>query len=306
MIHQSVLLNEVLAQAERLTKSGARFWDGTLGAGGHCSALATKYPNAQGYASDTDDEMLRLASASLAGRAIQIKHANFSENPFAGVGKFDFILLDLGISSAHFDVFERGFSYRYDQPLDMRLDTENQNTAADILNNQSEREISTILFRFGEERRSRQIAARIVAERKKQPILRTGQLVEICKYCYPLKSRGQGHADRHPYVRTFQALRIAVNAELESLEQALAFLPDLLTVDGKLCIITFHSLEDRLVKQAFRGREQIKNTDPLAKSHFVRGNFVAEPSKGIVPSPEEIQHNSRARSARMRVLRRLA
>lgn len=249
--------------------------------------------------------MLGLARERAGDEGISYRQGNFSDNPFSEETPFGFIFLDLGISSAHFDHFERGFSFRFDQPLDMRLDTSQKKTAVDIVMRSNEETLARIFFDYGEEKYARRIAHEIVVKRKTHPIETTRALAEICAAVYPPKYLAKGHAQRHPATRVFQALRIAVNGELNALETALQFLPDALCVGGRLALITFHSLEDRLVKHAFRARTQIRQSDPLAKSNFSPGDFKEIDRGGVVPNDAEISENPRARSARLRVLERV-
>lgn len=239
------------------------------------------------------------------GKAITCAQANFSEDPFSAESPFGFIFLDLGISSAHYDFFERGFSFRFDQPLDMRMDKGLKKSAADILATYEEAELARIFYEYGDEKQSRRIAHEIVRRRSESPVKTTAALAEICQKFYPPKYRAKGHADRNPATRVFQALRIAVNDELGVLRLALDFLPDRLCIGGRLAIITFHSLEDRMVKQCFKARSEIKQTDPHARSNFLPGNFVQVEPGGVVPSEREIAANPRARSARLRILERV-
>ncbi|MCX7631876.1 MAG: 16S rRNA (cytosine(1402)-N(4))-methyltransferase RsmH [Turneriella sp.] len=305
--HESVLVSEVIAAAESLKKlppQHRKVWDGTLGLGGHLIALAQHYPDAQFFASDLDASMLNLAAERLTNYSVVLKHANFAENPFAADSPFGFILLDLGISSVHLDHFERGFSFRRDQYLDMRLDSSQSMTAASFLCQASEKQLAEIFWRFGEERHARAIARAVIKERCRAPIETTGQLATLCRRFYPQSRAAKHRSGKDPATRVFQALRIAVNRELDSLERALAFLPDLLCPGGRLAIITFHSLEDRLVKHAFRNRERIAIENPTAKSRWQPGDFQVLFHKGITPTAEEIRRNPRARSARLRVLER--
>lgn len=187
----------------------------------------------------------------------------------------------------------------------MRMDTSQGISAADVLARTEEEELARIFFEYGEEKLSRRIARAIVTLRKTAAILTTFQLAEICTAIYPPKHRAKGHAQRHPATRVFQALRIYVNGELAALEKALATLPHRLAIGGRFAIITFHSLEDRLVKRAFRGLSQIKQTDPHAKSNFLPGDFREIEPGGVAPSDAEIDENPRSRSARLRVIERL-
>ncbi|MBN8219721.1 MAG: 16S rRNA (cytosine(1402)-N(4))-methyltransferase RsmH [Spirochaetes bacterium] len=306
--HKSILVDAVIAAAECLTKVSPEFckvWDGTTGLGGHLEALAAAYPQARLFASDADAEILSLARARLGEKVKDYRHGNFSDTPFEDQNPLGFIFLDLGISSAHFDYFERGFSFRFDQKLDMRMDVTRGISAAKVLAVSEEQELARIFFEYGEEKLSRRIAREIVARRKINPIETTSQLSEICEKIYPPKYKAKGHAQRHPATRVFQALRIYVNGELTALEAALAALPQQLCLGGRLAIITFHSLEDRLVKRAFRNLSQIEQNDPLARSNFLPGDFQQIEPGGIAPTDAEIAENPRARSARLRILERV-
>lgn len=276
-----------------------------MGLGGHTAAIAGGAPTAVIFASDSDSAMLALAKQRLGTTVAHYANANFSEDPFASYAPFGFILLDLGISSAHYDFFERGFSFRFDQPLDMRMDANLRESAADILRDTEEEDLARIFFEYGDEKQSRRIAREIVARRKNAPIKTTFELAAICQKFYPPKYRAKSHAERHPATRVFQALRIAVNDELGALKRALEYMPDRLCVGGRLAIISFHSLEDRLVKNAFKGRSEIRQTDPHARSNFLPGDFRQIESGGLVPSDVEIAANPRARSARLRILERV-
>lgn len=287
-----------------MPKEQQKIWDGTVGLGGHLLPLAEAYPQAQLFASDADAAMLRLAHERLDGRVACFRHANFAENPFADESPLAFILLDLGISSVHLDHFERGFSFRHDQILDMRLDATKGRSAAELLARESEADLARIFRDYGEEKFSRRIAHEIVTRRQTDPIRTTAQLAELCKKFYPPRHRARGHAERHPATRVFQALRIAVNDELEALRRALAILPRMLAPGGRLAIITFHSLEDRLVKHAFRNLAQIRIDDPRAKSNFQPGDYQLIAPGGIVPDAEEVARNPRSRSARLRLIER--
>lgn len=280
----------------------AKVWDGTAGLGGHLFALSEHYPDAELFASDADADMLALAKDRLKNRVVAYRHANFSESPFAAEAPFGFIFLDLGISSAHFDYFERGFSFRFDQPLDMRMDTSAGRPAAELLRTESEENLARIFFEYGDEKFSRRIAREIVNRRKSDPIITTDQLSEICKRIYPPKYKAKGHAERHPATRVFQALRIAVNDELGALHTAMAALPALLASGGRMAVITFHSLEDRIVKHAFRNLAWVAEEDPHAKSNFRPGDYNLIEQGGITPSEEEITANPRSRSARLRII----
>lgn len=281
-----------------------RIWDGTAGLGGHLEALGQHYPDATLLASDADAAMLALAQKRLQNRVAVYRRANFAEAPFAGDAPLGFIFLDLGISSAHFDFFERGFSFRYDQRLDMRMDTSTGVSAAQLLQTESEEELARTFFEYGDEKYSRRIAREIVARRRHEPVATTVQLAEICRRVYPGRHKARGHAERHPATRVFQALRIAVNDELGSLRSALETLPLQLAAGGRMAIISFHSLEDRLVKHAFRRLAYVAQEDPQAKSNFRAGDFQLIEPGGLTPGAEEISRNPRSRSARLRIIER--
>ncbi|HRP69939.1 MAG TPA: 16S rRNA (cytosine(1402)-N(4))-methyltransferase RsmH [Turneriella sp.] len=306
--HVSILVDAVVESAaalKNLATDKRRVWDGTAGLGGHLKALADTYPVAALFASDADAAMLELARARLGEKVREYRHANFSTNPFSDLTPFGFIFLDLGISSAHFDFFERGFSFRYDQELDMRMDTTRGKGAVHVLATQSEEKLAQIFFDYGEEKFARRIAREIVLRRRTAPVTKTFELTEICEKIYPPKYKAKGHAQRHAATRVFQALRIYVNGELDALQKALQTLPQQLCVGGRLAIITFHSLEDRMVKHAFRRLSFIEQNDPHAKSNYAEGDFKLLNAAGITPTDEEIEKNPRARSARLRVLERV-
>jgi len=296
---------EAASCLNNFSPDGQRVWDGTTGLAGHLLLLAEAYPKATLFASDADAEMLRLAKEKAGNLIAEYRQGNFGENPFRDKAPFGFIFLDLGISSAHFDFFERGFSFRFDQPLDMRMNAEAGISAARLLATADEKELARIFFEYGEEKHSRRIAREIVERRKTAPVETTRELTEICEQVYPPRYKAKGHADRYPATRVFQALRIAVNGELDALASALRFAPGLLAVGGRLAILSFHSLEDRLVKHAFRKLAFIEESDPTAKSNFKPGNYKLIEPGGITPDDKEIAQNTRARSARLRLLERI-
>jgi 16S rRNA (cytosine1402-N4)-methyltransferase len=259
---------------------------------------------------DRDREALTAAEMRLSGYSCEKRfiHANYSDTDVisaAASGKaVDGILLDLGVSSYQLDNEERGFSYMHDAPMDMRMNEDDSFTAYDVVNGYSEAELSRIIKEYGEERWAVRIAQFIVKERKTEPIKSTGQLTEIIKAAIPAKARRTGP---HPAKRTFQAIRIEVNDELGHLRDAVAKLPDLLSSGGRIAIITFHSLEDRIVKQEFERRLD-PCTCPKEFPVCVCGK-VADVKrvtrKPIVPSDEELELNPRSRSAKLRVLEKL-
>jgi 16S rRNA (cytosine1402-N4)-methyltransferase len=285
--HIPVLFDEVI---EWLAPApGKVFVDGTLGGGGHTAALAAAIgPTGLVVATDLDPHALARCEVRLAGLPVKVASANYAELPDVlaelGIGAVDGILLDLGLSSDQLADTERGFSFQADGPLDLRFDPARAESAADLLSHIGEQRLADIIYQYGEERHSRRIAKKIVEARRTAPIRTAGQLADLVRSCVP---RTPG-LRIDPATRTFQALRIAVNAELSSLESALASFPRLLKSRGRLAIISFHSLEDRLVKHAFRGDERLT---VLTK-------------KPITPSAHEEAQNPRARSAKLRVAER--
>ena len=306
--HTSVLLEETVDGLN--IKPDGIYVDGTLGGGGHayevCSRLSSK---GRFIGIDQDEAAIEAASARLRdfGERVTIVRSNYcdmkSQLQNLGIDKVDGIVLDLGVSSYQLDTAERGFSYRVDAPLDMRMDRRQKMTARDIVNDYSEMDLFRIIRDYGEDKFAKNIAKHIVMEREKGPIETTGQLIEIIKRAIPMKFQKTAG---HPAKRTFQAIRIELNRELEVLRDTLDDMIELLNKDGRICIITFHSLEDRIVKSIFK-----RNEDPCTcPSHFpvcVCGNV----SKGkvitrkpILPSEEELEENSRSKSAKLRIFER--
>lgn len=308
-LHQSVLL----AEAVKLLNPQANeiFADVTLGLGGHSEKILQTAENAQVIGIDQDASAIDLARQRLEkfGNRIKIFHANFSEIKQilakAEVAKVDGVLADLGVSSLQFDSEKRGFSFRFDAPLDMRMNPDSETeTAAELLENLSETEIADLIYRYGEERNSRRIARRIVWKREiGEPIRTTRELAEAVE-----KAIGKRSKDKiHPATRTFQALRIAVNRELEILEDFLKDAIDVLKKDGRLAVITFHSLEDRIVKQTFQ-RYAGKCVCPPRLWQCQCGavkEIEILTRKPLVPSEKELLGNPRARSAKLRACRKL-
>ena len=316
--HIPVMLEEVLKYLQ--PKSGGLYIDGTLGGGGHTSAILERSaPNGRVLGIDTDEQALQRVRARLPefvenGRLV-LAHGNFAdmssiaqENGFSSVQG---VLLDLGFSSDQMDDPQRGFSFGADGPLDMRLDQTLETSAADLVNGASEQELADIFWKYGEEKRSRQIARRIVRNREQGAITRTAQLARIAAAGVPFKA-----GTIHPATRVFQALRIAVNQELERLETVLPQIEDLLAIPneqarhdgdeqsgGRMAIIAFHSLEDRIVKEFMR-REA---TDCICPPHVPvcicghKARLHILTSKPITPGIQEIEYNPRARSAKLRV-----
>lgn len=282
-------------------------WDGTLGLAGHLIAYLKKYPQSRALGSDADKEMLRFASkeiqtAGLLDR-VTLEHFNFAEvDP--NREQFNSIFLDLGISSLHLDELGRGISFRYDEELDMRLDKSNGEPVWCWLENASEYDIRKVINEYGEEKAAPRIARAICKARETGPIQTTLQLSSIITKVLPPGRQASSHTGRYPQVKTFQAFRIFINRELENLSIAMKKIPALLHPGGRLIVISFHSLEDRIVKRAFRALERIEVTDPAARSNWKEGDYSVLTPKPIKPSDEETARNPRARSARMRVLER--
>ncbi len=303
--HFSVMLSECLDALELGARASGSmvFADLTFGAGGHTFALSDRVSGSTVFSTDQDPDALRNGEKMILARgkseAVRLLPMNFQDFPdwcerHQMHGKFAGILMDLGVSSHQFDKMERGFSFRADAPLDMRMNYEDRSTgtAADLLNELPEKEIADILFAYGEERLSRKIAARIVELRQREKIATTGQIEDICFHAYPPKDR---HGKTHPATRTFQALRIAVNAELTVLENTLPKLLPFLSDGGVLAVISFHSLEDRIVKHTFK--EIVEKKDFPA---------IILTKKPLTATEEELSQNSRSRSAKLRLLQRVS
>lgn len=303
-MHKSVLLQEVIIALQ--PRSGGIYLDGTVGAGGHATALLeASAPDGQLFGLDQDQSALAVAKSQLAqfGQRVHLFHANFDRlaqvAQAQGIPPVDGILLDLGVSSMHLDQPERGFSFQADGPLDMRMDASQGQTAADLVNHLPEDELANLIFRYGEERHSRRIARAIV---KARPIWRTLELAQIVA-----RASGAGRSDRtkiHPATRTFQALRIAVNDELGALERALPQALGCLKPGGRLAVISFHSLEDRIVKQYFK-QESLDCICPPEQPvctcrHKATIDIITK--RPITASLDEIDANPRARSAKLRVV----
>jgi len=307
--HRPVLLHETVQYLA--PERGGLFVDATLGLGGHSEALLAASPQTRVLGIDRDREALAYARRRLArfGTRCQLVHANFRELPqvLAAVGEREVsgVLADLGVSSLQFDSPARGFSFRHDAPLDMRMNAESdEETAAELLARLPEEEIARIIFEYGEERRSRRIA-RLIVERREtgRPVETTGKLAELVA-----RAVGRKRTDRiHPATRTFQALRIAVNRELEGLAEFIETAVDLLQPHGRLCVISFHSLEDRIVKRTLRrlsGHCECDVRAPVCSCGARRAVEILM-RRPVTPTDEEAQENPRARSAKLRAARRL-
>lgn len=303
--HQTVLGPQAV-EALQIKPDGI-YVDCTLGGGGH-SALIAAQLGPQGWliGIDQDLEAIHHARKRLApfSARVSVIHGNFREIGTIvkdlGIEQVDGLLYDLGVSSPQLDQAERGFSYQHDAPLDMRMDQTQPFSAFDLVNTYSEEELADIFFRFGEERFSKRIARNIVQQRASAPIRTTGQLAEIIKASIPAKARKHGP---HPAKRTFQAIRIAVNDELQALSQSLEQGIPLLKKGGRVAVITFHSLEDRICKQFFK-QQSAPCTCPPDLPHCVCGKtpvLKVVTKKPVVPDRHEVEQNPRARSAKLRV-----
>ena len=307
--HQPVLLGEVLQWMN--IREGGVYCDGTLGGGGHSEAvLEASRGTAVLYGIDRDETAIRAASARLGAYAgFHAIHGNFHDGKAllaeAGAGALDGVLLDLGVSSPQLDTPERGFSYHADAPLDMRMDRSGGRTAADFLNKAPEREIMEVIRDYGEEKWAARIARMICEHREKKPLETTFDLVAAVDAAIPKAVRRKD--DGHPARRTFQAIRIEVNDELAPLEQALKDFVDCLKPGGRICVITFHSLEDRIVKKCFKQLENPCICPPKAPICTCGRKPVVKVLAGgaVAPSREETEENPRARSAKLRVAEKL-
>lgn len=282
--HHIPVLMEAVLEGLAIQPQG-RYLDATVGGGGHSRRILEAAPGVQVVGLDQDARAIAAAQENLAefGDRVQFHHTNFAE--FDPKGEtFDGILADLGVSSAQFDQADRGFSFRQTAPLDMRMDNRQTLTAADLINHEDETELANIFYTYGEERLSRRIARRIVEQR---PFQTTTELAEAIAYSVPKKYR---YGRIHPATRVFQALRIAVNRELDVLDRFLETAPTWLKPNGRLVIISFHSLEDRKVKQAFRDCPEL----------------AIVTKKPLTADESEIAQNSRSRSAKLRVASRIS
>ena len=306
--HVSVLLYECIDGLD--IKPDGIYVDGTAGGGGHSFEIASRLTTGKLIAIDQDDAAIAAASAKLAplgDRAIVVK-SNYSEvaNVVRSLGyeKIDGLLLDLGVSSYQLDTAERGFSYNADAPLDMRMDNTKPFSAYNVVNEYSADELKKIIYDYGEERFAPKIAAAIVAKRQNAPIETTGELVDIIKGAMPSAALNGGH---HPAKRTFQAIRIEVNGELAVIEPAIRSASEIMNEGGRIAIITFHSLEDRIVKQTFAdmasGCTCPKNFPICVCGKKPDVKVISR--KPILPSQEELEVNPRSRSAKLRVAEKL-
>lgn len=305
--HYSVLLAETIEQLH--VKPDGIYVDGTLGGAGHAFEVCRRLTTGHFYGIDQDDAAISAASERLApfGDKVTIIRNNFCNMKMAleaqGVEKVDGIVLDLGVSSYQLDTEERGFSYRFDAPLDMRMDRRKSLTARDIVNGYSESELFRVIRDYGEEKFAKNIAKHIVQRRTQKPIETTFELNDVIKAAIPAKMRQNGH----PSKQTFQAIRIECNQELEVLRKTLDDFVDLLNPGGRLCIITFHSLEDRMVKTSFKNNENPCICPPdfpvCVCGRKSKGTVITR--KAILPGEKELEENSRSKSAKLRVFEAL-
>ena len=312
IIHTSVLLNETLEWLSPENESfadNAFMVDSTLGEGGHSFAFLNRYKNLRIIGLDADQKIQARAKERLSYFGDRMNfhlgwfndfYANYPDN----LPKPNLILFDLGISVFHYERSGRGFSFRYDEELDMRLNDSEGKSASDIVNTMREDELANLIFNYSEERYSRRIARAIVENRQLAPITNSKVLAQIIYDCVPAPYR---HGGIHPATKTFQALRIAVNAELNRLPEALHSAFNVLQVGGKMGVITFHSLEDRIVKNTFRNWAKVCSCPPEQPICTCGGSPKVEllTRKPIGPTEEEVKENSPSRSAKLRVIRKL-
>lgn len=306
--HVSVLLYEAI-EGLNIRENGI-YVDGTLGGGGHSSEIVKRLSGGRLIGIDQDTDAIRAASERLEEYKDRFTavHSNFYNVRAVldelGIEKTDGFLLDLGVSSYQLDEAERGFSYMNDAPLDMRMNRDSKYSAWDVVNNKSEKELNDIIFNYGEEKWAKRIAQFIVSERAQKSIDTTFELVEVIKKAVPKGARRDGP---HPAKRTFQAIRIEVNGELAILDKAVDDMVASLNVGGRLCIITFHSLEDRIIKNAMRRHENPCTCPPgfpvCVCGKIPDGKVITR--KPILPSQEELEFNPRARSAKLRILEKI-
>lgn len=301
--HLPVLMEPVLSALQ--VKPDGVYVDGTAGGGGHSFAIASRLTTGRLIALDQDPDAVREASTRLAGLPAEVVQSNFVDMDRVlearGITGVDGILLDIGVSSHQLDTPERGFSYHHDAPLDMRM-SQSGTSAADLVATLSEAELADIFFRYGEEKFSRSIARAIRREREQAPIVTTGRLADIIKDAVPAAARRDGHPAR----RVFQALRIAVNGELDCLDRALDTAFDCLKDGGRLAIITFHSLEDRMVKQRFNEWRRGCICPPDCPVCLCGRTPAAKLcGKPVEATAQEMADNKRSRSAKLRCVQRL-
>ena len=306
--HVSVLLQECIENLN--IRPDGIYLDGTLGLGGHSYEIASRLTTGRLIGIDRDPSAIERAGARLSPFAdrVTLVHGNFSDAAQIldelGIPGADGMLFDLGVSSPQLDEAQRGFSYMQDAPLDMRMDSSAALTAYEVVNSWSEERLNRILWDYGEERYARRITAAILAARAKKPIESTLELVELIRGAMPAAALRE---KQHPAKRSFQAIRIAVNDELGEVERMMDTVPDKLNPGGRLCVISFHSLEDRIVKSGIARRENgctCPREAPICTCGFVQ-TLRSVSRKPILPSAEEIETNPRSRSAKLRVAERV-
>ena len=306
--HVSVLLNECI-EGLKIKENGI-YVDGTLGGGGHSLEIVKRLgESGRLIGIDQDTDALKAAGERLKDYSDKVTyvHSNFENVRQAlndlGIEKADGFLIDIGVSSFQLDEAERGFSYMQDAPLDMRMDTRQELTAADVVNTYSENELFKIIKDYGEDKFAKNIAKHIVLARKEKPLETTKELSEVIKRAIPMKVQAKGG---HPAKKTFQAIRIEVNQELTVLKESIDKMIDLLKPNGRICIITFHSLEDRIVKTKFRENENPCTCPPnfpvCVCGKKSKGKVITR--KPIIPSEDEIEENKRAKSSKLRIFER--
>ena len=306
--HVSVLLDECIDNLA--IKPDGIYVDGTLGLGGHSYEIASRLSTGRLIGIDRDETAIARAGERLSPFAdrITLVHGNFSDTASIldnlGIDAVDGMLFDLGVSSPQLDEAERGFSYMNDAPLDMRMDRSEGLTAYDVVNDYSADRLNRIFWNYGEERYARRISAAIIAAREEKPIETTFELVDIIKSALPAAALRE---KQHPAKRCFQAIRIAVNDELGAISTLMDTAPDKLKIGGRLCVISFHSLEDRIVKSGIAARENgctCPREAPICTCGFIK-TLKSVCRKPILPSADEIERNPRARSAKLRVAERV-
>ena len=305
--HYSVMLHETIDELK--VQPDGIYMDGTLGGGGHSLEICKRLESGHLYGIDQDEAAIKASSERLKDHLdkVTILRSNYCNAiellKEKGVEGLNGVVLDLGVSSYQLDTGERGFSYRYDAPLDMRMDTRQEQTAKDLINHSSEMELFGIIRDYGEDPFAKNIAKHIVRARQEKEIETTFELNENIKAAIPAKMRQNGH----PSKQTFQAIRIALNHELDVLKNSLDDMIDMLVPGGRICIITFHSLEDRIVKNIFRTNENPCTCPPSFPTcvcgKVSKGKVITR--KPILPSEEELEVNSRSKSAKLRVFERI-
>ncbi len=308
-VHKSVLFHETVDGLN--VRPGGVYVDGTLGGAGHASLVCERLEGKGRFIGiDQDEEAIMAATERLSkyGDIVTVVRSNYVRIKEVldslGIEKVDGIMLDLGVSSHQLDTAERGFSYRYNAPLDMRMDNRNDMTAKDIVNEYDEMQLFRIIRDYGEDKFAKNIAKHIIAARQRKEIETTDELCEIIKAAIPAKVRMNGG---HPAKRTFQAIRIELNKELDVLNESIDTMIDLLNDGGRLCIITFHSLEDRIVKTKFKTNENPCTCPPdfpvCVCGKKSKGRVITR--KPILPSEEELEENSRSKSAKLRIFEKI-